>query len=223
MVADSRFAHVPGGEAVSPSPEPAPDVGLAVARGEQVEHMDQDPQALPPGKVIAGYQIVRLLGAGGFGMTYEAVNDITERRVAIKEFFPQGIASREAATKIVYAPRNAEIIEWALNRFERSTTELCRLRHPNIVRVFHYTKENNTGYMIMEYVEGVTLEGWLRKHAVPPTPNELRPVVEPIIDALAYVHESGRIHRDIAPDNIMIRPDGRPILIDFGAIKTIEQ
>src|SRR6266568_4056276 len=146
--------------------------------------MDQDPQALPPGKVVAGYRVVRMLGAGGFGMTYEAYSEITERRVAIKEFFPQGVASREDATRLVYAARNSEIVEWALSRFERSTTELCRLRHPNIVRVFHYIKENNTGYMIMEYVEGATLETWLARRGAAPTPAELRPIIDPILDAL---------------------------------------
>src|SRR5262245_19802515 len=185
--------------------------------------MDYDPQALPVGKEIAGYRIVRVLGAGGFGITYEALSEGTGRHYAIKEFFPLGRASRENFTRVVYGSRDADIVAWARERFERSTKELCWLRHPTIVEVFHYVKENNTGYMIMEYGEGTTLERWLDDRAAPPSPAELRPLIEPVLDALGHVHERGRIHRDIAPDNILIRPDGRPVLIDFGAIKTIEQ
>src|SRR5262249_26878820 len=160
--------------------------------------------ALPAGIEIAGYRIVRMLGAGGFGITYEGYNAVTKRRVAIKEFFPRGIASRESATKLVYAARDADMVVWALDRFERSTTQLCELKHPNIVEVLHYVKENQTGYMIMEYVAGRTLEVWLKERAAPPSLADLRPVLEPVFDALAYVHRTGRIHRDVAPDNIMI-------------------
>src|SRR5262245_66697211 len=106
--------------------------------------MNHEPQALPAGTVIAGYRIERVLGAGGFGITYEGHSRVTDRRVAIKEFFPRGIASRDNATRLVFAERNAGMVQWALERFERSTTELCRLLHPNIVKVFHYVKDNNT-------------------------------------------------------------------------------
>src|SRR5262245_29337527 len=94
--------------------------------------MEYDPNSLTPGTVIAGYRIVRTLGAGGFGITYEAVSDVTGRRVAIKEFFPRGLASRANATRLVYASRDADVVAWALDRFESSTMELCRLKHPNI-------------------------------------------------------------------------------------------
>lgn len=184
--------------------------------------MSFDPHALPPGTVIGGYRVVRVLGAGGFGITYEGESPVTGRRVAIKEFFPRGIASRKGATEIIYADRDSELVTWALKRFESSTTEQCRLKHPHIVEVFHYIADNDTGYMFMDYVEGITLEKWLRDRANLPTVEELRPVLEPVFDALEYLHSMNFIHRDIAPDNIMIRPDGRPIIIDFGAIKTIE-
>src|SRR5262245_27324832 len=102
--------------------------------------MDYDPHALPAGTIIAGYRIVRRLGHGGFGITYEARDDVLDRRVAIKEFFPRGIASRENAIRLVYASADAELVAWALGQFERSTAALCRLDHPNIVKVFHYVK-----------------------------------------------------------------------------------
>src|SRR6266702_2168302 len=150
--------------------------------------MEHDPRALPEGTEIAGYRIVRVLGTGGFGITYEGHSKVTGRRVAIKEFFPRGIASRESSTPLVYASRDAEIVSWALDRFERSASELCRLRHPNIVEVFHYVKANGTGYMIMEYVVGAPLETWLSKRSRPASLDELRPLLDPILDALSYVH-----------------------------------
>jgi serine/threonine protein kinase len=185
--------------------------------------MADDPNALRPGASIAGYNIVRVLGAGGFGITYEAESPFTAKRVAIKEFFPRGIASREGGTRLVYSPRDADIVEWALKRFESSTLDQCRLRHPNIVDVIHYVKDNGTGYMIMEYVEGETLESWLREREYLPTAEELQPLISPVLSALEYLHARKMIHRDIAPDNIMIRADGEPMIIDFGAIKLIGQ
>jgi serine/threonine protein kinase/tetratricopeptide (TPR) repeat protein len=183
----------------------------------------QYPFALPLGTQISGYEIVRVLGVGGFGITYEGFNPVTRRRAAIKEFFPRGIASRENATQVVFAREDTDVVAWALERFRRSTTELCDFAHPNIVTVLNYVPANETGYMFMEQVEGETLEQWLRKKETPVSLDELRVVLEPICDALEYVHSRKFIHRDIAPDNIMIRKDGRPMLIDFGAIKIIAQ
>ena len=185
--------------------------------------MADDPHALRPGASIAGYNILRVLGAGGFGITYEAESPYTGKRVAIKEFFPRGIVSREGGTHVVYAGRDAEVVEWALKRFESSTLDQCGLRHPHIVDVIHYVKDNGTGYMIMEYVEGETLEDWLRVREFLPAPEELEPLLSPVLSALEYLHARSMIHRDIAPDNIMIRADGVPKIIDFGAIKLIGQ
>ncbi len=183
----------------------------------------QYPFALPLGTEISGYEIVRVLGVGGFGITYEGFNPVTRRRAAIKEFFPRGIASRENATQVVFSREDTDVVSWALERFRRSTTELCDFSHPNIVSVLNYVPANETGYMFMEQVEGETLEHWLRKKDAAVTLDEVRHVLEPICDALEYVHSRKFIHRDIAPDNIMIRKDGRPMLIDFGAIKIIAQ
>lgn len=173
--------------------------------------------------MITGYEVVRAIGAGGFGITYEGYNPITERRVAIKEFFPRGIASRDDATRIAYSRQDDEIVSWALKRFADSTNRLAKLKHPNIIEVLNYVADNGTGYMVMEHVEGQTLEDWLKARPSPPQLAELGPIFDPIFDALEYVHMNGLIHRDIAPDNIMIRGDGRPVLIDFGALKIIAE
>jgi serine/threonine protein kinase len=181
------------------------------------------PFALPLGTLIAGYEIKRVLGAGGFGITYEGYNPVTKRKAAIKEFFPRGIASRDNATQVVYAQEESAIVTWALERFRRSTTELCDFKHPNIVPVLNYVPAHETGYMFMEQVEGETLEQWLREKGDKITFEEICAMIDPVCDALEYVHAKQFIHRDIAPDNIMIRKDGRPMLIDFGAIKIIAQ
>ena len=179
------------------------------------------PYALRAGTEIGGYELVRVLGVGGFGITYEAISPFTGRRCAIKEFFPHGFASREDATRVFYSSGEAETIERALHQFERSTRALCDLDHPNIVRVNHYIQENETGYMIMDYVQGPTLEMWLRDRRTPPPLGELRPVVEKVFDALEYAHSCNTLHRDVAPDNIIIRRDNNPVLIDFGALKVL--
>jgi serine/threonine protein kinase len=184
--------------------------------------MDDDAEGpLTAGREIAGYRIVRAIGAGRSGITYEALNVGTGRRYAIREFFPTGRASRQAGGQVIFATCEADVVAWALDRFECWTNELRQLRHPNIVEIFHYVKENNTCYVIMEYVDGVTFESWLDARAGPPRPAELKPLLEPVLDAVAYLHKMGHIHRDIAAENIMIRPDGRPVLVDFGALKVI--
>ena len=103
-----------------------------------------------------------MLGAGGFGITYEAISPFIGRRWAIKEFFPQGFASRDGCHARRLFRRDGDIIERALDQFERSTEKLCELDHPNILKVFHYIEANATGYMVMDYVEGPTFELWLR-------------------------------------------------------------
>src|SRR5262249_9771901 len=120
--------------------------------------MGSHPHALPAGTEIAGLRIERVLGVGGFGITYEAGDAVMRRRFGIKEFFPRGLASREGSTRLVYASNHAALAALALEKFERSSGQMGALRHPNIVEVLHYVKQNGTGYMIMEYIEGVTLD-----------------------------------------------------------------
>ena len=174
--------------------------------------------ALPVGSAIGGYAVKRMLGQGGFGITYEADNRVTGRSVAIKEFFPASLVRRSSASKLVYSKVNAETIGWALRKFEETTTTLCKLGHPNIVQVLDYVPANDTGYMIMELLHGQTLKDWLKARGRPPTLDELRPLLAPVMEALTYVHAQGLVHRDVAPDNILITGEGRPVLIDFGSV-----
>ena len=119
--------------------------------------------ALQAGNKIAGYEIKRVIGAGGFGITYEGHNPITDNRVAIKEFFPKGIVSRTGATIVLNDERDRDIFDQVLKKFEEATSRLCKLIHPNIVRVHDYIPGNRTGYMLMEFLDGDSLRGRLDK------------------------------------------------------------
>lgn len=177
--------------------------------------------SLRPGSRVGGYEIVKVIGAGGFGITYEGYNRITRNRAAIKEFFPRGIVTRTDSTIVISDRRDAEIFDKVLKKFEETTTELAGLEHPHIVRVYDYLPGNRTGYMMMEYIEGEALRDVLDRHPlkVLPSEAEVRRIFGPILDAIRYVHSKNLIHRDISPENIMITKDGRPVLIDFGALR----
>ncbi|MEW5962227.1 MAG: serine/threonine-protein kinase [Pseudomonadota bacterium] len=177
--------------------------------------------ALAGGTVLVGeYRIERVLGAGGFGITYLAEEMALARLVTIKEYFPADFAARSDANEA--APRSKDCsgdYRWGLDRFIEEAQILARFDHPHIVRVFRYFRANNTGYMVLQFEEGQSLKGWLKGLGRAPRQNELDRIVAPLLDALEVVHKSDYLHRDIAPDNIIIRKDGSPVLIDFGSAR----
>ncbi|MEM6498575.1 MAG: serine/threonine-protein kinase, partial [Pseudomonadota bacterium] len=183
------------------------------------EHSDI---ALPSGYRLQNYVIDRVLGQGGFGITYLAHDEALNQRVAIKEFFPSSVTSRNAATSAVHAQTQSvvEVFQWGLQRFLEEARILARLSHPNIVRVLYFMPANNTGYMVMEYEDGEPLDQWAKRfdHGCLTQP-ELTTLMEPVTDALSKVHELGLAHRDIKPENIFIRDDGSPVILDFGAAR----
>lgn len=176
------------------------------------------PFALPVGTDISGYVVESVLGAGGFGITYRARNPVTGVTVAIKEFFPQGLASRQGMAVHLHADVNEGSYETALRKFEQEAAKLTgRYRHPNIVRGVNFLKANNTAYFVMEFIAGISLDVYLNAKSQPADETELRHIFEPIFDAVDYIHSLDGMHRDLTPRNIMIRPDGTAILVDFGA------
>ena len=177
--------------------------------------------ALPEGTELVGdYRIQRVLGAGGFGVTYLADEIALGRAVTIKEYFPSDFAAR--SVEMEAGPRSQDCKEdykWGLDRFLDEAQTLARFDHPNIVRVYRYFRLNNTGYMVLQFEEGHSLKGWLKSLGRAPRQKELDAILAPLLDALELIHKSDFLHRDIAPDNIIIRRNGEPVLIDFGAAR----
>lgn len=177
--------------------------------------------ALPAGTELVGdYRIERVLGAGGFGITYLADEIALERAVTIKEYFPSDFAARNASREAV--PRSKDCSKdyrWGLDRFIEEAQTLARFDHPNIVRVYRYFRANNTGYMVLQWEEGKSLKTWLKELKRAPRQKELDEIVAPLLDALEIIHKADFLHRDIAPDNIIVRKSGAPVLIDFGSAR----
>jgi serine/threonine protein kinase/TPR repeat protein len=177
------------------------------------------PDALPKDYRLHWYAIERVLGQGGFGITYLAHDSNLDQHVAIKEYLPVDMATRrDDATVRARTEDLAERYQGGLERFIREARTLARFDHPNIVRVLSVFEFNQTAYMVMRFEEGETLAALLeRRHAL--NESELMRILLPILDGLELVHNAGFIHRDIKPDNIHIRSDGSPVLLDFGSAR----
>ena len=187
------------------------------------------PHHLRPGTILRGHYVVgRALGQGGFGITYVGCDPSLGRRVAVKEYFPEGTAIRETARSAsvgCYASESfQERYDAGLRKCMNEARALARLDDiPGIVRILEYFQENNTAYIIMEFVEGVTLATYLGRLPRRPGYREALALLAPIGAALEEVHSRGFVHRDVSPDNIMIDRKGRAKLLDFGAVKTVSE
>ena len=177
--------------------------------------------ALPSGTELAGdYRIDRVLGAGGFGVTYLADEMALSRAVTIKEYFPSDFAAR--TNGLDASPRSQDCAgdyRWGLDRFIAEAQTLAKFDHSHIVKVYRTFKANNTAYMVLHWEEGQSLKSWLKTLGRAPRQKELDRIIAPLLDALETIHKANFLHRDIAPDNIIIRKSGDPVLIDFGAAR----
>jgi serine/threonine protein kinase len=178
---------------------------------------------LAPRTLLAGkYLIGRVLGQGGFGITYLGWDINLEVKLAIKEFFPQGLVSRYPGQSEVvsYSHTAEDNFAFGIERFLNEAKMLAKFEnHPNIVSVRDFFKANNTAYMIMSYVEGKTLESYLTEQGNIISFETALSIIMPVMDALREVHAVGIMHRDISPDNILIDQRGRIMVIDFGAAR----
>lgn len=174
---------------------------------------------LPPGYKLHWYEVRSVLGSGGFGITYLARDSNLGRDVAIKEYFPKDMATRNHDSQVdPISDHRAGDFKAGVDRFLKEAKTLAKCQHPNIVRVYSVFEANGTAYMVMEYQRGQALSRAVRMGAVAGE-KDLLNVVRPLLDGLRSVHDAGFIHRDIKPDNIFLRDDGVPVLLDFGAAR----
>mgnify|MGYP002550731031 FL=1 len=183
--------------------------------------------ALKPGTILDGkYLVGEMLGQGGFGITYIGFDLLLEQKVAIKEYFPMstGMVSRENRSMVVWS--NAMMgktgTQKGFDSFLKEARKMAKLGGiPGVVGVKSVFIQNETAYIVMDFIEGETLLKKLQREGPMPFDTCLS-LLTPIIQSLAEVHEHGIIHRDISPDNIMVRPDGKLILLDLGAAKDLD-
>lgn len=180
------------------------------------------PHGLPAGTILNGrYIIGRVLGQGGFGITYTARDHQTGQLMAVKEFFPDSMAIRTDRTSVTpFQGERGENFTYGKSTFLQEAETMAQfIGNPNIVRVYSYFEENGTAYFAMEYVDGVSFLQHLKSHGGKISLEEALKYLYPVMDALSAVHEKGIIHRDVTPDNIYISKDGTVKLLDFGAAR----
>ena len=185
---------------------------------------DNPPPALTLGRILDGrYRIGRVLGHGGFGITYLAWDDNLHLRLAIKEYLPRDSATRapDGVSLTIYSGQAGEQFAYGLDRFLEEARALAHFdQHPGIVTVKNFFRAHGTGYCVMDYVEGITLRQYLEQQPGGRiSVADALKLLMPVMDALRAVHKEGLLHRDLAPDNIYLTADGRIKLLDFGAAR----
>ena len=194
--------------------------------GKNPRVVDQPAYCLRPFSILRGkYMVGRMLGRGGFGITYVGWDMALEAKVAIKECYPGSLAVRDGSVSnlLQWDTSLAHDGQWraSCESFLREARKMAKIRDvPEVVRVLDTFEENNTAYIVMDFVEGITLKEWLEKNGSL-TPDGCVELLRPLMTTLSRIHQQGIIHRDISPDNIMIRADGSIKLLDLGAAKEL--
>ena len=186
------------------------------------ENAKKYPVALQAGTVLNDrYIIGRVLGQGGFGITYLALDTQLNAKVAIKEFMPGEIATRVGGTTVsVLAENRSEEFTYGAERFQEEARTLAKfIGNPNIAGVSSYFDENDTSYFVMDYIEGISFKTYIANHGGKISVEETLNIMIPVLRALTAVHAEGFIHRDVTPDNIYITKDGIVKLLDFGSAR----
>ena len=195
--------------------------------GRPYGSVETEPFALKPGTILDGkYLVGEMLGQGGFGITYIGFDLLLEQKVAIKEYYPMstGMVSRENSTTVVWssAVMQKSGMEKGFDSFLKEARKMAKLGGiPGVVGVKSVFIQNETAYIVMDFIEGETLLKKLQREG-PMDYGTCISLMTPIMQALAEVHKHGIIHRDISPDNIMVQNDGRLILLDLGAAKDLD-
>jgi serine/threonine protein kinase len=197
--------------------DPCPECGWAEGT------MPDSPAQLTPRTVLAEkYLLGRVLGQGGFGITYLAWDLLLSRKLAIKEYYPREICSRgrDALTVQSLNPRGRQDFQYGLAKFVEEGQNLARFRdYPGIVSLLEFFEANGTAYIVMAYMEGMTLKQYLEEQGNKISFETTLAILTPVMDALREVHRVGMLHRDISPDNIYINQDRQVKILDFGATR----
>lgn len=195
--------------------------------GYDINTAAKNTMALKPESLLHGrYLVGKMLGQGGFGITYVGFDLVLNIKVAIKEYFPAGNASRDhnITNNLQWTSVQMENDNWreGCEHFLKEARRMAKIDSiPSIVRVRDTFFENETAYIIMDFVEGITLKSYLLQNG-PMTFSQCIGVMNPLLQGLHSIHRHNLIHRDISPDNIMLQPDGTVKLLDFGAAKDME-
>ena len=198
---------------------PCPHCGFDPRSVEGIEY------ALPMGTILAGkYLVGRVLGQGGFGITYVGWDIALERKVAIKEYYPSGQVSRNPGSRGLTwytSVQSQQAKQNGTQMFLKEARKMSKVDDiPNVVRVRDLFQENETAYIVMDFVEGETLKARLEKTGPLPW-EQAKDIFLPAIQAMEQVHKAGLVHRDISPDNLMLTPDGKVKILDLGAAKDL--
>ncbi len=184
------------------------------------------PAPLPPDAVIGGYRIVRKVAAGGFGVVYLAT-DPEGQQVAIKEYLPSSLVSRAPGSLLPEVPpEKLSLYRLGLKSFFEEGRALAQISHPSVVSVMNFFRENETVYMVMNYLEGASLQDFIitardQKKSKVFRESTIRSLFDEILRGLRIVHQHKMLHLDIKPANIFITDDNRAVLIDFGAAREV--
>ena len=182
----------------------------------RVNHVD----ALPPGTRLAEFEILQLLGVGGFGMVYKAFDHSLHRAVAIKEYMPSALAGRAQGQSLwVRSSSDQQTFQAGLTSFMGEARLLAQFDHPSLVKVFRFWEANNTAYMVMPLYTGMTFKQARAQMRTPPPEAWLRKMLWSVLGALRVLHDGNTLHRDISPDNIFLQDNGPPVLLDLGAAR----
>src|SRR5262245_30208241 len=176
-------------------------------------------QALPLGLQLGDYRLDAVIGHGGFGITYRAFDSQLAKIVAVKEYLPVEFAVRRANEVVPRGGRFADDFAWGRERFLDEARALARFRHPHIVPVLRFLEANGTAYTVMEFEDGKSVAELLRAPGSRLPADEVRRLAEGLLSGLGAVHAQGFLHRDVKPSNVIVRRDGVPVLIDFGAAR----
>ena len=177
----------------------------------------RDTGPLPPDSMLMEFRLVSVLGVGGTAITYHATDTRLGNDVAIREYVPAGEVARidGATVGVIYGEQEEDFREGRA-RFLAEALALAGFSHPNVIRVHRCFEAHGTAYAVMDREEGETLRDWLSRNPLP-AEEAVKAILAPILDGLGKAHDAGLLHRDIKPDSILVRADGSPVLLTFGA------